>query len=613
MSTDKDAAATAALGEKPEVDGHAVNHVYTNEKTVIPILGLKAKHVEAAKSPGVLRMEAIHSVITKWDRVFIFFGVFLIAYAYGLDGTLRYAYQPTATASFDQHSLNASINVIRAVIAAAAQPTSAKIADVFGRVELICASVFFYILGTIVEAAAKDIATFAGGSIIYQIGYTMIIFLVEVIIADITSTRARLLFSYIPALPFIINTWVSGDISQAVLDNTTWRWGIGMWCIIYTVCALPLILSLMLVGHRAKKRGLLQNQRSLYSQLGLKNFLVDLFWRLDIIGIILVIAVFALILVPLTLAGGFVTQSKWKSAEIIAPLVVGVCTIPIFVFWELWCPHPLVPFRLMGNRAVWGPLGIACFLNFSWYLQGDYLYTVCIIAFDFSIKAATRITSFYSFFSVITGFILGFIVFYVRRLKIFIVIGTCLFMVAFGLLIRYRGDANSSSRAGIIGAQIVLGIAGGMFPYPAQASLQAYLKHENLAVMTGIYLALYNVGSALGNAVSGAIWTQVLPEELSKNLASINATLAEYTYNNPFLVATEYPVGTPERDAIIHSYKHAQRLLTIVGICLTVPLIFFAFTLRNPKLTNRQTLAEKWESDMTSDDDNNSERRASNV
>jgi SIT family siderophore-iron:H+ symporter-like MFS transporter len=572
-----------------------------------------AKGVEDVKSPGVQRMEAIHHVMTIYDRCFIFFGVFLIAYAYGLDGTLRYSYQPTATADFDNHSLHASIGVIRAVIAAAAQPTSAKIADVFGRVELICLSVFFYVLGTIVEAVAPNVGTFAGGSIIYQVGYTMVILLVEVVIADITSIRARLLFSYIPALPFIINTWVSGDIAQAVLEATTWRWGIGMWCIIYTVCALPLIISLSIVGRRAKKRGLLDNYTSAFTRLGPKNFLIDLFWRLDAVGIILLIAVFALILMPLTLAGGFAGTSQWKSAHIVAPLVIGFLTIPAFILWELWAPHPLVPFRLMKDRAVWGPLGIACLLNFAWYMQGDYLYTVLIVAFDFSIKSATRITSFYSFVSVLTGFVLGFIVFAVKRLKIFIIAGTMLFMVAFGLLIRYRGDNHGSSRAGIIGAQVVLGIAGGMFPYPAQASLQAYLKHENLAVMTGIYLATYNIGSALGNAVSGAIWTQVLPGQLSKNLADINSTLAELTYGDPFTAAATYPVGTPERQAIIDSYKYAQRILTIVGICLCVPLIGFAFTLRNPSLTNKQTLVENWETSDTDSNYGHSNERKDNV
>ncbi|SPN97767.1 probable SIT1 - Transporter of the bacterial siderophore ferrioxamine B [Cephalotrichum gorgonifer] len=550
---------------------------------------------EDEKSVGVRRIEAISSVMTIYDRVFIFFGIFLVAYVYGLDGTLRYTYQPYATASFDNHSLLATVNVVRAVIAAAAQPTSARIADIFGRVELICVSVLFYVIGTIIEASSTNMETFIAGALIYQIGYTMIMLLVEVLIADITSTRARLLFSYIPALPFIINTWVSGNISAAVLGATTWEWGIGMWAIIYTVFSLPLIVSLSIVGRRAKNRGLLKDYRSEFQTLGLKEFLVDLFWRLDTIGIVFLIAVFALILVPLTLAGGFEAKSQWSSARIIAPLVVGVCMIPVFVAWELKAPHPLVPFKLMKDRAVWAPLGMACMLNFAWYLQGDYLYTVLTVAFDFSISTATRVSSFYSFFSVIAGFILGFIVFYVRRLKMFIIAGTVLFLVAFGLLIRFRGDVDGSSRAGIIGAQVLLGLAGGMFPYPAQASLQACLRHEHLAVLTAVYLATYNIGSALGGAVSGAIWTQVLPGQLSTNLAGINDTLAPLVYADPFTAALTYPVGTPERAAIIDSYKHAQRILTITGICLCVPLIAFGLALRNPALNDKQNLVEDWE------------------
>jgi SIT family siderophore-iron:H+ symporter-like MFS transporter len=102
--------------------------------------------------------------------------------------------------------LLATINVIRSVIAAAAQPTAARIAGVFGRVELVIVSVFFYTIGTIVEATANNVQTFADGSVLYQIGYTCVSLLVEVIVADITSLRARLFFSFIPTLPFLINS-----------------------------------------------------------------------------------------------------------------------------------------------------------------------------------------------------------------------------------------------------------------------------------------------------------------------------------------------------------------------------------------------------------------------
>lgn len=44
-------------------------------------------------SPGVKRIEAIAAHLTFFDRIFLFIGVFLIAYAYSLDGTVRYTYQ----------------------------------------------------------------------------------------------------------------------------------------------------------------------------------------------------------------------------------------------------------------------------------------------------------------------------------------------------------------------------------------------------------------------------------------------------------------------------------------------------------------------------------------
>jgi MFS transporter, SIT family, siderophore-iron:H+ symporter len=452
-------------------------------------------------------------------------------------------------------------------------------------------SVVFYVLGTIIEASADGVKTFAVGAVLYQIGYTSVLLLVEVVIADITSLRSRLFFSYVPTLPFLVNTWVSGSVAGKVLGRTTWKWGIGMWALIYPVCAVPLVGTLWVVGRRARKAGSLEAFKSPYRLLGPRRLVLQLFWQLDVVGIVLLIAIFGLILAPFTLAGGQAAQ--WQTASIIAPIVVGIICVPVWIVWESRVEHPIVPFHLLKDRAVWAALGMAAMLNFAWYLQGDYLYTVLIVAFDESIQSATRITSLYSFASVITGGILGLIVLKVRRLKAFIVTGTVLFLVAFGLLIRYRGSPSASAHSGIIGAQLVLGIAGGMFPYPAQASIQAATRHEHVAVITGLYLSCYSLGSAFGNTVSGAIWTQVLPGRLNSNLARFgNATLATAVYGDPFTFTAAYPVGTPERDAVVDAYQGTQRLLCITGICLCVPLIFFACLLRDPKLGKEQSLPE---------------------
>ncbi|KAL2815812.1 major facilitator superfamily domain-containing protein [Aspergillus cavernicola] len=534
-------------------------------------------------SPGVKRIELINTQFGLWGRVFMFSGIWLVAYVYGLDGTVRNTYQPLATAGYARHSLLSTIAVLRAVIAAAAQPTAAKIADMFGRVELIFFSVFFYTLGTVVETASDNVQSFCAGAVLYQIGYTGIMFLVEVLIGDTTSTRSRLLFSYIPATPFIINTWVGGNLTDAVLKATTWRWGIGMFTIIFPICSIPLFLT-MLYGHwKAKK---VTAYPSIFKAYGAKQFLIEIFWRMDVLGIILLIAVFALILVPFTLAGSDTNQ--WKQARILAPLVIGVCCIPVWIMWERTCKHPMIPFKLLKDRAVYGAIGIAVMLNTAWSLQGNYLYTVLIVSFGESTLSATRITSLYSFASVITGCILGVIVMKVRRLKPFIVAGTCLFTAAFGILYHFRGGTDGSSYSGIVAGEIVLGIAGGMFPYPAQASIQTATKHEHLAIVTALFLSSYNIGSALGGTLSGAIWSQTLLPELTRTLG--NATLAGEVFADPFTFIAANPVGTEAREAVVLGYRHTQRLLCITGICLTVPLICFALCMRDPRLTKEQSL-----------------------
>ncbi|KAI7264016.1 ferrioxamine B transporter [Hortaea werneckii] len=572
------------------------NFTSSNDDTAVSV-----DSAEKITSPGVARIEAINRNITVGDRVALFIGVFLIAYAYGLDGQIRNTYQTTALSTFGEHSLISTVNVVRTVISAAAQPTAGKIADVFGRLEVVYVSVLFYVVGTIIQAASNTVGTFCAGAIIYQIGLTVITFLVEVIVADITSLRSRLLWSYIAATPFIINTWVSGNVAQSVLDSTTWRWGIGMWAIIYPALSMPLVVSLLLVAFRTKRRGELT--RSAFRKVGLKQFCTGLFWRLDVIGVLLVIAIFALILVPFTLAGG--QSSTWGQGYIIAPLVIGICLIPAFICWERWTVHPLVPFHLLTDRSVWGSLGVAWMLNFTWYLQGDYLYTVLRVSFDETVNSATRIASLYSFVSVITGVILSLVVrFFTPYLKPWIVFGTVMFMVSFGILIEYRGGTGTGDYAGVVAGQCVLGFAGGLFPYPTQVIIQTATQHEHLALVTGLYLALYNIGSAFGNSVAGAMWTQILPGRLDTKLAQVtsNSTVATTAFGDPIGFIAEYPVGTPERAVVIDAYRYMQRLLCICGICLCVLLIAFSLVLRNPRLGKEQSLpeAEKRKSDAHS-------------
>lgn len=211
--------------------------------------------------------------------------------------------------------------------------------------------------------------------------------LVEILVADTTSLRNRLFFSFIPSAPYLINTWVAGDISGAVMGPlgqgaVGWRWGIGMFAIIFPVLTIPLFVSLWTAGLRAKKQGLLAGVPSPAKSIFVVSLWKDIFWQLDLVGLILVAGAFIMILLPFTLYGG--VGSSWASASAIAPVVVGVVVVlPLFVVWDMkFARHPAVPFRLLKDRQVLACLGVACLLNAAWYCQGDYLYYTLLVAFN---------------------------------------------------------------------------------------------------------------------------------------------------------------------------------------------------------------------------------------
>lgn len=112
------------------------------------------------------------------------------------------------------------------------------------------------------------------------------------------------------------------------------------------VCTIPLFATL-LVGHRKAKKANAETYQHPIRLLGVGKFAKELFWYLDVVGILLLIAFLALILVPFTIAGA--TAEQWKTAKILAPLIIGLICLPLFVIWERsYARYPMVPFKVSG-------------------------------------------------------------------------------------------------------------------------------------------------------------------------------------------------------------------------------------------------------------------------
>ena len=231
------------------------------------------------------------------------------------------------------------------------KPPMAKIANAFGRLEAFTLSIFIYVIGYIQQAGSNNVKTFASAQIFYSAGSTGLQILQQIFIADTSDLLNRALFSTLPDIPFLITVWIGAPVAQNLLSHTTWRWGYGLWAIVLPVAFLPLALALFLNLRKASKLHLLPP--SPWAGVSVGKGAKNLWFELDVFGLLLLSAAISLILLPLTLAAR--AKSGWRNASIIAMIVIGCVCLVLFPLWEVsskLAPRPFLSLRLLTNRTV---------------------------------------------------------------------------------------------------------------------------------------------------------------------------------------------------------------------------------------------------------------------
>lgn len=104
-------------------------------------------------------------------------------------------------------------------------------------------------------------------------------------------------------------------------------------------------------------------------------------------------------------------------------------------------------------------------------------YTYLLVAGDQTTLSATRITSIASFTATLTAAAMGVVVRYIRVLKPVVILGFCIEVLAFGLMIRYRDAGASKGDLAVV--QLVRGFGSGCIGFPVQAAIQSVTKHES--------------------------------------------------------------------------------------------------------------------------------------
>ena len=239
----------------------------------------------------------------------------------------------------------------------------AKIANVFGRLEAYAFSIVLYILGYIQQAASDNVETFAAAQIFYSAGFTGQLILQQIFIADTTDLRWRALLSSLPDVPYLVTVWCGPPIAQSLVGRdfvNGWRWGYGLWAIVLPVCFLPLAFSLAVNLRKAHQQGIVPPRP--WEGMSFVGALNHVWFELDIMGLLLLAAAIALLLVPLPLGN----TAGWQNPSIIAMLVIGCVCLIAFPLWESshkLAPKPFLSMRMLKNRTV----TVGCAMGFFYF------------------------------------------------------------------------------------------------------------------------------------------------------------------------------------------------------------------------------------------------------
>ncbi|CAD6565954.1 MAG: hypothetical protein ASARMPREDX12_003626 [Alectoria sarmentosa] len=554
---------------------------YAKDQVDVEHVDDQSSLISDATPTGVKNIEAVSQTWTQASLIAAYLGIFLVAFCTSLEGQTTTNLTVFATSAFKEHSLVATVYVVQGVVNAVIKPPMAKIADVFGRLEAFSISVFLYVIGYVQMAGSNNVKTFASAQIFYSAGSTGLQILIQIFVADTSDLLNRALFSSLPDVPFLITVWIGPPIANSLLAHTTWRWGYGLWTIVLPAAFMPLALALFLNMKKAARLHLLPPSpwKGQNVVAGFKH----LWYELDVMGLLLLSAAFALILIPLTLAA--TAKSHWHNASIIAMIVVGCGCLVVFPFWESTrklAPQPFLSLRLLTNRNVLAGCGIGFFYFAVFYTSiQPYFYSYLQIVQDDSIMAAGHIVQTFTFTSTVTAICISVVIKYTHHYKFFITAGACIYLMGVGLMIRYRSLGSSTGQ--IVATQIAMGIGGGMLNVPAQLGVQAAVSHSDVAAATAIFLTIVEVGGAVGSAISGAVWTANVPSKLTKYLPPDAQQDAALIFGN-LTIAKSYINGSPERLAIDRSYQETMDVLLIVAACLAAPLIPLSLLMRNYKL-----------------------------
>ncbi|KAL5003527.1 major facilitator superfamily domain-containing protein [Aspergillus recurvatus] len=538
---------------------------------------VSTEDLEAAQD-GVKQAEAITMVWSKKSLVTAYVLMFLLYFVNAFQSSITSNLSAFVTSGFESHSLIPVIYIVSSVMSSATYMPLARILNVWDRSIGFLIMVAFATLGLVLSATCIDIMTYSISQVFYTIGFAGMIFSIDVITADTSSLRDRGLAYAFTSSPYIISAFAGSAASERFYAYN-WRWAYGSFAIILPIVALPMFGVLQYNRYKAKQKGLLPKKEP--SGRTFAQSIVFYAIELDLLGVFLLATGLVLFLLPFTIAGS--TVDEWKSGYIITMLITGIACLVAFILAERFVtPVPFLPWELLASRTVLGACLLGTSYQIAYYCWNEYYTSYLQVVYGTSISTAGYISS---IFNVISGFWLlavGFLIKKTSRFRWLLFWAVPLYMLGVTLMIYFRKPGWSVGY--LILCQVLIAFGGSTMISCQQVAVSAASDHNNIASALAFLGVFGSIGGAVGSSISGAIWTNTLPEALKRLLPK--SAKADWRVIYESLEAQlSYPIGSPVRDAIASAYAETQTKMLIAGTGVMALSLIWMFLIKDIRLS----------------------------
>ncbi|KAL8388794.1 hypothetical protein RB595_008933 [Gaeumannomyces hyphopodioides] len=515
------------------------------------------------RQDGVARVQAVTSVWTSKTMWSMFAMLYVVSFVDSLTGNVQGALSPYVTSSFGQHGLLGTTSIVSSLLGGIAPLTVAKLINVWGRLEGLIIMVLLSVVGLVMKAVCQNVETYAAAQTLYWVGHIGLLFIINVTLADMTTLKNRMIVLGFNTSPMIISYAAGPVIAERFINESSFRWAFGAFSIILVGVTVPVALVFIANERKAKAAGILAAEPSGRSWVEACRY----YWvQFDVVGLVLITVGWALLLLPFSLTthvGG-----GWANGSLIAMLVMGPAILAAFVAWEYWwTPVPFFPWKYLRDRTVLGSCMVYGFMFVSIFCWDTYYFSYLQVAHFQDITGAGYILNAFSLTSAALGVFIGVGIRWTGNVKWTAAVGVPFLVLGTGLLARFR---NPDSSIGVlVMLQVFNGVGSGLLALCGQLAVMASVGHNEIAVGLALHGLFGGIGAAVGQAIAGGLWNNVLPYKLAELLPDEAKADAATIFGD---MVNQMAQGGAVRDAIIAAYGHVQHLMVIAG-CAFVPLV----------------------------------------